>query len=55
MNFDRRWFLGHAVAAAGIATAPLSAAPAGSSVAGRLVAALDELRIHDSHAHLIPD
>jgi len=55
MKLDRRWFLGHAAAATGAVAAPSAARAADSSLSKRLTAALDEVRLYDSHEHLIAE
>lgn len=55
MKLGRRWFLGHAPAAAAVAPAGGRAAAPASALAARLLAALDQIRLFDTHEHLIPE
>ncbi len=55
MRLGRRWFLGHVPAAATVAPAAGRAATPASALEGRLLDALDQLRLFDTHEHLIPE
>jgi len=55
MNLGRRWFLGHAAAATTAAPAAGRARAPASALETRLIVALDQLRLFDTHEHLFPE